>query len=176
MTDPTITLAGNAVAAPELRYDPEGIAQATFTVACNHSEYDKTTGQWVQGETTFMKVVASKRLAEHVAASITKGMRVMVSGKVRTRSYQGRDGNKRTVVEVHADEVAASMLLTTVTVDQQARQTPPEPRESPARGASSRRQTPSWSKPRAKPFSKPQQGPPGDPWAQPGILTDEAPY
>lgn len=176
MTDPTITLAGNAVAAPELRYDPEGIAQATFTVACNHSEYDKITGQWVQGETTFMKVVASKRLAEHAAASITKGMRVMVSGKARTRSYQGRDGNKRTTVEVHADEVAASMLLTTVTVDQQARQTPPETRESPAPGTSSRRQTPSWSKPHAKPFSKPQQGPPGDPWAQPGTLMDEPPY
>ncbi|MEA5116673.1 MAG: single-stranded DNA-binding protein [Propionicimonas sp.] len=174
MTDPSITLAGNAVADPELRHDPDGNPQATLTVACNHSEYDKTTGQWVQGDTAFMKVVATKRLAENVAASITKGNRVVVTGKLRSRSYQGRDGNKKTVQEVHADEVAASMLLTTVTVNQTNRNTPPEPRESTqtATGTSSHRQTPNWAQTRPKPFGKPAK-PTGDPWAQPGTLMDE---
>lgn len=175
----TITLVGNLTADPTLRFTATGAAVANFTVASTPRTYDKQAGEWKDGESTFLDCSVWRETAENVAETLTKGMRVIVTGKLKSRSYDDRDGNRRTVFEVDVDEVGQSLKQATAKGARgrpQAGQTPPETRESPARGASSRRQTPSWSKPRAKPFSKPQQGPPGDPWAQPGTLMDEPPY
>ncbi len=106
--DTVITIIGNLVGDPELRFTPSGAAVANFTVASTPRSFDKNSNEWKDGETLFMRCSIWREAAENVAESLTKGARVIVSGRLKQRSYD-KDGEKRTVVEMEADEVGPSL-------------------------------------------------------------------
>ena len=112
----TITLIGNLTSDPELRFTPSGAAVANFTVASTPRTFDRQTQEWKDGEAMFLNCAAWRNLAENVAESLTKGSRVIVSGRLRSRSYEGREGDKRTVFEVEVDEIGPSLRYATAKV------------------------------------------------------------
>ncbi len=107
--DTVITIIGNLTADPELRFTPSGAAVADFTVASTPRTFDRTANEWKDGETLFMRCSVWREQAENVAESLRKGMRVIVSGRLTQRSYETREGQQRTVVEMQADEVGVSL-------------------------------------------------------------------
>ncbi len=117
--EPIVTIIGNAVADPELRYTPSGHAVASFTVAA--TPRTKKGDEWVDGEALFLRCSVWRDVAEHVAESLTKGMRVIVQGRLKQRSFETREGEKRTVVELDVDEVGPSLRYATVTVNRMSR-------------------------------------------------------
>jgi single-strand DNA-binding protein len=114
--EPTITLIGNLTADPELRFTPAGQAVANFRVASTPRTYDSQTGQYKDGEAIFLNCSVWRNVAENVAESLTRGMRVIVSGRLRSRSYETREGEQRTVFEVEVDEVGPSLRYATAKV------------------------------------------------------------
>ena len=120
MSDADITAVGNVTRDPELRFTPGGQAKATFGIAVNRKWANKATGEQ-QEQTSFLNVVAWGELGENVASSLTKGMRVIVKGRLEQRSWDKDDGSKGSVVEVVADEVGPSLRWRTVTVDRAER-------------------------------------------------------
>ena len=114
--EPLITVVGNAVADPELRFTPNGAAVANFTVASTPRTFDRQANQWVDGEALFLRCSVWKEAAENVAESLTKGMRVIVQGRLKARSYEDRDGNKRTSWEMDVDEVGPALRFATAKV------------------------------------------------------------
>lgn len=116
MSDTTVTIVGNLVEDPELRFTPSGIAVATFTVASTSRMFDETAKVWKDGDTTFLRCEVWRSAAEHAAESFTKGSRVIARGQLRQRSYETRDGDKRTVVELRVDDVGASTKYTAVKI------------------------------------------------------------
>lgn len=113
----TLTIIGNLVSDPELRFTPSGAAVANFTVASTPRTFDKQTGKWVDGDALFMRCSIWRQSAENTAECLRKGTRVMVTGRLKQRSYETREGEKRTVVELEAEEVGASVKFATVTVN-----------------------------------------------------------
>jgi single-strand DNA-binding protein len=120
--DTPITLVGNLVADPELRYTPSGAAVANFRVASTPRRFDSQSNQWVDGEALFLACNIWRQAAENVANSLTKGDRVIVQGRLRQRSYDTREGEKRTVYEVEVDEVGPSLRYATAQVAKTPRQ------------------------------------------------------
>jgi len=116
----TITLIGNLTADPELRFTPSGAAVANFTVASTPRTFDRQTQEWKDGEAMFINCAAWRNLAENVAESLTKGARVIVSGRLRSRSYEGREGERRTVFEIEVDEIGPSLRYATAKVTRTA--------------------------------------------------------
>ena len=114
--DTPITVVGNIVADPELRFTPSGAAVANFRVASTPRTFNKNTNQWEDGEGLFLTCNVWREQAENVAESLQKGMRVIVNGRLRQRSYETREGEKRTVFEVEADEVGPSLKKATAKV------------------------------------------------------------
>ena len=110
-----ITFVGNAVEDPELRFTPSGAAVAKFRVASTPRTYNKDTSTWVDGEATFLTVNVWRQQAEQVAESILKGMRVVV-GVLKSRTYDAKDGTKRTVFEIEAEDIAPSLKFATAKV------------------------------------------------------------
>jgi len=117
----TITITGNAVADPELRYTPSGQPVARFRVASTPRYFDKQANEWKDGESLFLTCQAWKQLGENVAESVTQGTRVIVSGRLRQRSYETKEHEKRTVYEVECDEVGVSLRNATAKVTKAAR-------------------------------------------------------
>jgi single-strand DNA-binding protein len=117
----TITVIGNLTADPELRFTPSGAAVASFTVAATPRTFDRQTGEWKDGDALFMRCNIWRQAAENVAESLTRGMRVIVQGRLRQRSYETREGEKRTVVEMEVDEVGPSLRYATTKVNKVAR-------------------------------------------------------
>jgi len=111
-----ITVVGNATKDPELRFTPSGAAVAKFTVASTPRTYDKQSNAWKDGETLFLPVSVWRQQAEHVAESVVQGTRVVIQGRLSQRSYEDREGVKRTVYELEADEVAVSLKMATAKV------------------------------------------------------------
>jgi single-strand DNA-binding protein len=107
--DTNITIIGNLVGDPELRYTPTGQAVAAFRVASTPRRYNNQTGQWEDGDSLFLSCNVWRQAAENVAESLTRGMRVIVSGRLRQRSYETKEGEKRTVYEIEVDEVGPSL-------------------------------------------------------------------
>jgi single-strand DNA-binding protein len=107
--DTQITIVGNLVGDPELRYTPTGQAVANFRVASTPRFLDKTTNEWKDGDSLFLSCNVWRQAAENVAESLQRGMRVIVSGRLRQRSYETREGEKRTVYEIEVDEVGPSL-------------------------------------------------------------------
>ena len=114
--EPIITVVGNMVADPELRWTSSGAAVASFTVASTPRTFDRQANQWVDGEALFLRCSVWKEAAENVAESLTKGMRVIVQGRLKARSYEDRDGNKRTSWELDVDEVGPALRFATAKV------------------------------------------------------------
>ena len=107
--DTVITIVGNLVGDPELRYTPTGQAVATFRIASTPRFMDRTTNEWKDGDSLFLSCNVWRQAAENVAESLQRGMRVIVSGRLRQRSYETKEGEKRTVYEVEVDEVGPSL-------------------------------------------------------------------
>jgi single-strand DNA-binding protein len=112
-----ITVIGNLTADPELRFTPSGAAVANFTVASTPRNFDRQSGEWKDGDALFLRCNVWRQAAENVAESLTRGMRVMVSGRLRQRSFETREGEKRTVVELEVDEVGPSLRYATAKVN-----------------------------------------------------------
>ena len=104
-----ITVVGNLTADPELRFTPSGAAVASFTVASTPRTFDRQANEWKDGETLFLRCSVWREAAENVAESLTKGMRVVVQGRLKSRSYETREGERRTVFEIDVDEIGPSL-------------------------------------------------------------------
>ena len=107
--DTVITVIGNITGDPELRFTPSGAAVANFTVASTPRAFDRQSNEWKDGETLFMRCSVWRDAAENVAESLNRGTRVIVSGRLKSRSYETKEGEKRTVIEMEVDEVGPSL-------------------------------------------------------------------
>src|ERR671916_2456350 len=116
-----ITVIGNITGDPELRFTPSGAAVANFTVASPPRQFDRQSNEWKDGETLFMRCSVWRDAAENVAESLQRGSRVIVTGRLKSRSYETKEGEKRTVVELEVDEVGPSLRYATATVTKAAR-------------------------------------------------------
>ncbi len=116
-----ITIIGNLTNDPELRFTPSGAAVANFTVASTPRTFDRQSNEWKDGETLFMRCSVWREAAENVAESLTRGTRVIVSGRLRSRTYDTKEGEKRTVVELEVDEVGPSLRYATTKVSKTQR-------------------------------------------------------
>ena len=119
--DTTITVVGNLTADPELRFTPSGAAVANFTVASTPRIYDRQSGEWKDGEALFLRCNIWREAAENVAESLTRGARVVVTGRLKQRSFETREGEKRTVVELEVDEIGPSLKYATAKVNKASR-------------------------------------------------------
>jgi single-strand DNA-binding protein len=117
-----ITVVGNLTADPELRFTPSGAAVANFTVASTPRTFDRQTNEWKDGEALFLNCSVWRQAAENAAESLQRGMRVIVSGRLKARSFETREGEKRTVFEIDVDEVGPSLKYATAKVTKTTRQ------------------------------------------------------
>jgi single-strand DNA-binding protein len=124
MNEITTTVTGNLTADPELRFTPGGSAVCNFTVASTPRTYDKAKGEWTDGEAFFMRCTIWRQPAENIAESLKRGDRVIVTGRLKQRSFETREGEKRTVVELDAYEVGASLQFKPVKIASAERSTP----------------------------------------------------
>jgi single-strand DNA-binding protein len=145
-----VTIVGNLTADPELRFTPGGAAVTNFTVASTPRTFDRNANEWKDGEALFMRCAVWRQAAENVAESLTKGMRVVVYGQIKQRSFETREGEKRTVIEMDVEEVGPSLKYATAKVNRTER-------ASQAKGYGAPQNDP-WSTP------PPAQA---DPWARP---------
>ncbi|MEQ7008416.1 single-stranded DNA-binding protein [Actinopolymorpha sp. B17G11] len=119
--DTVITVVGNLTNDPELRFTPSGAGVANFTVASTPRSFDKQANEWKDGETLFLRCNVWRQAAENVAESLQKGTRVIVQGRLKQRSYETKEGEKRTVYELEVDEVGPSLRSATVKVNKTTR-------------------------------------------------------
>ncbi len=119
--DIPITIIGNLTNDPELRFTPSGAAVASFTVASSSRVLDKQTNEWKDGDTTFLRCNVWRQYAENVAESLQRGMRVLVNGRLKQRSYETKEGEKRTVFEVEVDDVGPALRYATAKVTKVSR-------------------------------------------------------
>ena len=115
-----ITVVGNLTADPELRYTQNGLPVANFTIASTPRSFDRAANEWKDGEALFLRASVWREFAEHVAGSLTKGMRVIATGRLKQRSYQDREGNNRTAIELEVDEIGPSLRYATAQVTRAA--------------------------------------------------------
>jgi single-strand DNA-binding protein len=177
--DTIITVVGNLTDDPELRFTPSGAAVANFTVASTPRSFNRQTNAWEDGETLFLRCSIWRQAAENVAESLQRGMRVLVQGRLKSRSYETREGEKRTVMELEVDEIGPSLTWATAKVSRTSRQ-------SGGGGGYSGGSTgggQSASAPANDPWATPAAGgqggssaPANDPWGAPGVGTDEPPF
>jgi len=116
-----ITVIGNLTADPELRFTPSGAAVANFTIASTPRRFNRDANQWEDGEALFLRCSIWRQSAENVAESLTKGARVIAQGRLKQRSFETREGEKRTVVELDVDEIGPSLKFATAKVDKVGR-------------------------------------------------------
>ncbi|MDO5084738.1 single-stranded DNA-binding protein [Arachnia propionica] len=157
----TITLVGNLTADPDLRFTPSGAAVASFTVASTPRTFDRQTGEWRDGDAMFLNCSVWRQYAEHVAESLTKGMRVIVQGRLKSRSYETQQGEKRTVFEVDVDEVGPSLRYATAKV------TRTQGQGGGGQWQGNQNQGGGYGN-QGAPAQQPQGGPAGDPWGSQG--------
>src|SRR5438094_4878455 len=119
--DTVITIVGNLTADPELRFTPSGAAVASFTIASTPRTFDRNTNEWKDGEALFLRCSIWRQAAENVAESLQRGMRVVAQGRLQQRSFETREGEKRTVVEMQVDEIGPSLRYATAKVNRTQR-------------------------------------------------------
>jgi single-strand DNA-binding protein len=119
--DTVITIIGNLTSDPELRWTPSGAAVATFTIASTPRTLDRQTQEWKDGEALFLRCSVWRQAAENVAESLTRGSRVMAQGRLKQRSFETKEGEKRTAIELEVDEVGPSLRYATATVSKAGR-------------------------------------------------------
>ncbi|UUV32103.1 single-stranded DNA-binding protein [Amycolatopsis roodepoortensis] len=121
-----LTVIGNLTSDPELRFTPSGAAVANFTVASTPRTLDKQSGEWKDGDTLYMRCALWRLAGENAAESLTRGARVIVHGRLKQRSYETKEGEKRTVVELDVDEIGPSLKYATAKVNKVSRSKSPE--------------------------------------------------
>jgi single-strand DNA-binding protein len=119
--DTVITVVGNLTADPELRFTPSGAAVANFTVASTPRTFDRQSGEWKDGEALFLRCNIWRQAAENVAETLTRGARVIVQGRLKQRSFETREGEKRTVIELEVDEIGPSLRYANASVTKASR-------------------------------------------------------
>ena len=174
-----ITVVGNLVDDPELRFTPSGAAVANFRIASTPRTFDRQTNEWKDGDAMFLNCAVWRQAAENVAESLQKGMRVVVQGNLRSRQYETREGEKRTVYEIEADDVGPSLKSATAKVTRTQRSGASSYGDGGGGGQAS-------SGPAGgnDPWATPAQGAApaaaaggNDPWATPGVSgSDEPPF
>ena len=183
-----ITVVGNLVDDPELRFTPSGAAVANFRIASTPRTLDRQTNEWKDGDALFLSCSVWRQAAENVAESLQKGMRVVVQGRLKQRQYETRDGEKRTVVELDVDEVGPSLKYATAKVARTTRQgggggysgggasgggDDPWASAAPASGQGGGGQQAGYSGGQGGQGG--QSAPANDPWAAPGVSSSEEP-
>ncbi|MBA8817049.1 single-strand DNA-binding protein [Microbacterium halimionae] len=168
-----ITVVGNLTADPELRYTQNGLPVANFTIASTPRNFDRASNEWKDGEALFLRASVWREFAEHVAGSLTKGSRVIASGRLKQRSYETREGEKRTSMELEIDEIGPSLRYATAQVTRAAG-------GSGGGGGQSRPQVADepWSTPGSSAANNSNSGGNGggDAWAAPGAYGDDTPF
>lgn len=169
-----ITVVGNLTADPELRYTQNGLPVANFTIASTPRTFDRQKNEWVDGEALFLRASVWRDFAENVAGSLTKGMRVIATGRLKQRNYEDREGNKRTAMELEIDEIGPSLRYATAAVQRLQRD---NTRTRQQESAHQREQGDAWATPQEYTDQMgqqpPQQAAPQQeqqlpPWQQPG--------
>ncbi len=176
--DTQITIAGNLVDDPELRFTPAGQPVARFRVASTPRFRDNSTGEWKDGDSLFLTCNVWRQAAENVAESLTRGMRVIVSGRLRQRSYETKEGEKRTVYEVEVDDVGPSLRNASAKVNRVARSGAGDGGGYNSRSAAGDGGYNSGQRGSGGRSSGGQGGGESDPWASdsPGGYSDEPPF
>jgi single-strand DNA-binding protein len=119
--DTVITVVGNLTADPELRFTPSGAAVASFTIASTPRQFDRASNEWKDGEALFLRCSIWRQAAENVAETLQRGMRVVAQGRLKQRSFETREGEKRTVIELDVDEIGPSLRYATAKVNRTQR-------------------------------------------------------
>jgi single-strand DNA-binding protein len=157
-----ITVVGNLTSDPELRYTQNGLAVANFTIASTPRTLDRASNEWKDGEALFLRASVWREFAEHVAGSLTKGARVIVQGRLKQRSYETKEGEKRTSYELEVDEIGPSLRYATASIQ----------RAQPSRGGS-----PAGAVDEPWAASAPAaESSAADVWSAPGNYNDETPF
>jgi single-strand DNA-binding protein len=174
--DTLITVIGNLTGDPELRFTPSGAAVANFTIASTPRTFDRNAGEWKDGDTLFMRCSIWRESAENVAESLVKGTRVIAQGRLVQRSFDTREGEKRTVIELQVDEVGPSLRYASAKVTRTGRGGSqgqggayPAPAGSYGGGQAGSYQGGGPASAAPPSYGTPAPLPPDDPWATPGI-------
>lgn len=133
--EPSVTMTGNLTTDPELRFTATGIAVCNFTVASTPRTRDAQTGEWKDGQPLFLRCNVWQTFGEHVAESLTRGARVSVQGRLKQRSFQTKEGEKRTVLELEVDEIGPSLRYATVQVTKTTKSSRPVAETAPTAGS-----------------------------------------
>ena len=164
-----ITVVGNLTSDPELRYTQNGLAVANFTIASTPRNFDRAANEWKDGEALFLRASVWREFAEHVAGSLTKGSRVIASGRLKQRSYETKEGEKRTSMELEIDEIGPSLRYATASL------TRAQSSSGPRGGAPVAQQQQGNDEPWAPSAPAANTGG-GDVWNTPGNFSDETPF
>ena len=169
-----ITVVGNLTSDPELRYTQGGLAVANFTIASTPRNFDRASNDWKDGEALFLRASVWREFAEHVAGSLTKGSRVIATGRLKQRSYETKEGEKRTSIELEVDEIGPSLRYATAQVTRAASSRDGGGNGGAGNGGGAR---PSQGQVAEEPWaaSAPASGG-GDVWNTPGSYSDETPF
>jgi single-strand DNA-binding protein len=159
-----ITVVGNLTADPELRYTQNGLAVANFTIASTPRNFDRATNDWKDGEALFLRASVWREFAEHVAGSLTKGARVIATGRLKQRSYETKEGEKRTSIELEVDEIGPSLRYATASVTRAASS------RDGGSGGGGRPQVAD------EPWAASSPSDASDVWNTPGSYNDETPF
>lgn len=161
-----ITVVGNLTSDPELRYTQNGLAVANFTIASTPRSFDRASNEWKDGEALFLRASVWREFAEHVAGSLTKGSRVIATGRLKQRSYETKEGEKRSSIELEVDEIGPSLRYATASVTRA--QSSGAPR-SGGTGFGGGAEAP-WA------AAAPVDAPASDPWSSAGSYGDDTPF
>ena len=152
-----VTVVGNLTADPELRYTQNGLAVANFTIASTPRSFDRASNEWKDGEALFLRASVWREFAENVAGTLTKGMRVVATGRLKQRSYETKEGEKRSTIELEVDEIGPSLRYAKASVTRQSS-------GGKTGGEDAWAQAPVTNAGGA------------DPWATPGVTSDDTPF
>jgi single-strand DNA-binding protein len=159
-----ITVVGNLTADPELRYTQNGLAVANFTIASTPRTFDRAANDWKDGDALFLRASCWREFAEHVAGSLTKGSRVVATGRLKQRSYETKEGEKRTSIELEVDEIGPSLRYATAQVTRASS------------GSSAGGGRPQGGAVAEEPWAASAPADGGDVWNTPGNYNDETPF
>ena len=179
--DTVTTIVGNCVSDPELRFTPSGAAVANFTVASTPRTFDRQANEWKDNDTLFMRCSAWREMAENIAESLHRGTRVIVQGRLKSRSYETKEGEKRTVVEMDVDEVGPSLRYASAKVTKAERFNPQQQQDQrqqmgdPWATGGQPQQQGGWGQAPPNSQSGPPQQPPQQPWGN-APSYDEPPF
>jgi single-strand DNA-binding protein len=164
-----ITVVGNLTSDPELRYTQNGLAVANFTIASTPRSFDRASNDWKDGDALFLRASVWREFAEHVAGSLTKGSRVIATGRLKQRSYETKEGEKRTSIELEVDEIGPSLRYATAQVTRAA-----SSRDGGGNGGGGGR--PAQGQVAEEPWAASAPAAGGDVWNTPGSYSDETPF